>query len=152
MAAHIKAVDGKPVPKTYMFSGGEMKLWEGGAQNQVTTLSKADKYQSYLMLGFGASGTALEDKWTITYDGEETVDGLKTAKLELVAKDPTVRKNLPKVIVWMDTTRGISLKQYFDEGEGQSRMATYSNIKLNQSLPGDAFTLPTNAKTQYVRR
>lgn len=152
MAAHIKQVDSKPVPKTYMFSGGEFKLWEGGALNQVTTLSKADKYESYLMLGFGASGKALADKWDMKYDGDETVDGVKTAKLELVAKDPGVRKNLPKVIVWMDTARGISLKQYFDEGEGQSRTATYSNIKVNGPLPGDAFTLPTNSKTQYIKR
>jgi len=152
MAAHIKQVDGKPVPKTYMFSGGEFKLWEGGALNTVTTFAKANKFESYLMLGFGASGTELADKWNITYDGDETVDGVKTAKLELIAKDPGVRKNLPKVIVWMDTARGISLKQYFDEGQGQSRTCTYSNIKLNQPLPGDAFTLPTNKSTQYVKR
>jgi outer membrane lipoprotein-sorting protein len=152
MAAHIKQVDGKPVPKTYMFAGGEFKLWEGGAQNQVTTFAKANKFESYLMLGFGASGKELESKWEINYDGDETVDGVKTAKLELVAKDPAVRQNLPKVVVWMDTTRGISLKQYFDEGQGQSRTASYSNIKLNQSLPGDAFTLPTDKKTTYIRR
>ncbi|UWZ81963.1 LolA family protein [Occallatibacter riparius] len=152
MAAHIQQVDGRPVPKTYMFSGGEMKLWEGGALNQVTTLTKAGKFESYLALGFGASGKDLEEKWTITYDGDETIAGVKTAKLELVAKDPGVRKNLPKVIVWMDTTRGISMKQFFDEGQGQSRTCTYSNIKLNASLPGDAFTFPTNSKTQYIKR
>lgn len=152
MAAHIQQVDGKPVPKMYMFSGGEFKLWEGGALNQVTTFSKANKFESYLMLGFGASGKELEEKWEIKYDGDEAVAGVKTAKLELVAKDPGVRKNLPKVIVWMDTARGISLKQYFDEGQGQSRTCTYSNIKVNQSLPGDAFTFPTNGKTQYVKR
>lgn len=152
MAAHIQQVDGRPVPKTYMFSGGEFKLWEGGALNQVTSFAKANKFESYLMLGFGASGKELEDKWDMKYDGDETVAGVKTAKLELVAKDPNVRKNLPKVIVWMDTTRAISMKQYFDEGQGQSRTATYSNIKVNQSLPDDAFTFPTNAKTQYVKR
>ena len=152
MAAHIKQVDGKPVPKTYMFSGGEFKLWEGGALDQVTTFAKANKFESYLMLGFGASGKDLEAKWDIKYDSDETIDGVKTAKLELTAKDPDVRKNLPKVIVWMDTTRGISLKQYFDEGQGQSRTATYSNVKVNGSLPGDAFTFPTDKKTQYVSR
>ena len=152
MAAHIQQVDGKPVPKTYMYSGGEFKLWEGGALDQVTTLTKASQYESWFELGFGASGKDLESKWDVKYDGDETVDGVKTAKLELVAKDPAVRRNLPKVIVWMDTTRAISLKQYFDEGQGQSRTATYSNIKMNQSLPRDAFTLPTDKKTQYVRR
>ena len=152
MAAHIKLVDSKPVPKTYTFSNGEFKLWEGGALNQVTSFAKANKFESYLMLGFGASGKDLESKWDIKYDGDETIDNIKTAKLELVAKDPGVRKNLPKVIVWMDLTRAISLKQYFDEGQGQSRTATYTNIKLNGSLPSDAFTFPTNSKTQYIKR
>ena len=55
------------------------------------------------MLGFGASGKELPKKWDIKYAGPETVDGMKTDKLELVAKDPTVRKNLPKVTIWMDT-------------------------------------------------
>jgi outer membrane lipoprotein-sorting protein len=152
MAAHIQQVDGQPVPKTYMLSGGEFKLWEGGALNQVTTLSRANKYESWFMLGFGASGKELEEKWEIKYEGDEVVAGVNTAKLELVAKDPNVRKNIPKVIVWMDTARGISLKQYFDQGQGQSRTCTYSNIKLNQGLPGDAFTFPTNGKTQYIKR
>src|SRR5215469_15191611 len=123
MAAHIKAVDTKPVAKIYSFVGGEFKLFEGGALNQVTSLSRGNKYESYLMLGFGASGAELADKWDITYDGDETVAGVKTAKLELVFKDPAIRKNIPKVIVWMDTARGISLKQYWDQGQGQSRTA-----------------------------
>ena len=46
------------------------------------------------MLGFGASGKELEEKWNITYLGQETLDGVKTDKLELVPKDPAIRKNL----------------------------------------------------------
>jgi outer membrane lipoprotein-sorting protein len=152
MAAHIHAVNGQPVPKTYVYSNGEFKLWEGGNLDQVTTLTKLGQYESWFMLGFGASGTELERMWNITYDGDETIDGVKTAKLELVPKDPTVRKNLPKVTVWMDTARGVSLKQLFDEGQGQTRTANYSNFKFNQSLPSDAFTFKTDRKTQYIRR
>ena len=70
------------------------------------------------MLGFGASGKELEEKWDIKYDGPETMDGVKTEKLELVAKDPEVQKNLPKVTIWMDTDRGVSLKQVFRRGPG----------------------------------
>jgi outer membrane lipoprotein-sorting protein len=152
MAAHIQKVDGQPVPKTYMFVNGEFKLWEGGNLDQVTTFARGSKYESYLMLGFGASGADLEDKWNITFDGMETVAGLPAAKLELVAKDPEVRKNIPKVTVWMDLARGISLKQVFDEGQGQTRTCTYSNFKLNQDLPKDAFTYKTDKNTQYIKR
>jgi outer membrane lipoprotein-sorting protein len=152
MAAHIKEVNSQPVPKIYTYSKGVFKLWEGGNLDKVTTFARASKFESYLMLGFGASGKALAEKWDITYDGPETLDGVKTDKLELVAKDPEVKKNLPKVTVWMDTDRGVSLKQVFDEGPGQFRVSVYFNIKVNQSLPGDAFTLKTDSKTQYINR
>ncbi len=152
MAAHIKEVNSKPVPKIYTYSKGVFKLWEGGNLDQVTTFARASKFESYLMLGFGASGKALAEKWNITYDGPETLDGVKTDKLELVAKDPDVKKNLPKVTVWMDTDRGVSLKQVFDEGPGQYRVSVYFNIRLNTPLPGDAFTFKTDSKTQYINR
>ena len=150
MGVHVEAANGKPVPKVIVCcAGGNVRMYEK-LINQVTTLSKFSQYQSWFMLGFGASGKDLATKWDISYDGSETVDGVKTEKLELVPKDPAVRKNIPKVTVWMDTERGVSLKQVFDEGQGQSRVCTYSNIKVNQSLPGDAFNFKTDSKTQYV--
>lgn len=149
MAAHIAEVDGKPVPKVYSYSGGIFKLDEPMI-DQVTTFKNAGKFESYVMLGFGASGKELSDKWDIAYAGSETLDGVKTEKLELTAKDPTVRKNIPKVTVWFDTKRAVSLKQVFDEGQGASRVCVYFNFKVNQTLPADAFKLQTDSKTQFV--
>jgi outer membrane lipoprotein-sorting protein len=150
MAAHIDEENGKPVPKIYTFSKGVFRLYEK-LPDQVTTY-KNDKLGGYLALGFGASGKDLSEKWDITYGGEETIDGIKTAKLELVAKDPAVRKNLVKATVWLDTAHGVSLKQLFDQGDGQSRLSVYSNFKFNQPLPSSAFTFSTDSKTQYNNR
>jgi outer membrane lipoprotein-sorting protein len=151
MAAHIQEVDGKPVPKTYSYAGGVLKLNEPMI-DQVTTFKSASKFESYIMLGFGASGKELADKWDVKDLGPETLDNAKTEKLELIAKDPTVRQNLPKVTIWIDSARGVSLKQVFDQGQGQSRVCVYFNIKVNQTLPGDAFKLKTDSKTQFVDR
>ena len=151
MAAHISEINGKPAPKVYTYSNGVFRLFES-AINQVTTYSKLNKYESYLMLGFGASGKDIEQKWDVTYLASETLDGVKVAKLELVPKDPDIRKSLPKVTVWIDPERGVSLKQIFDEGPGQYRVSVYFNIKVNQPLPADAFTLKTSKQTVYVNR
>jgi len=151
MAAHIATDNDRPAPKIYTFSGGVFKLDEIN-MNQVTTSRQVSKFAEYLMLGFGASGDQLADKWTITDLGPETIDGVSTEKLELVAKDPTVRKNLPKVTIWMDLSRAVSMKQVFDEGQGLTRTSRYSNFKINQPLPKDAFALKTDSKTQYVNR
>jgi outer membrane lipoprotein-sorting protein len=151
MAAHIDAVNGKPAPKVYTYSKGVFQLYESGI-DQVTKFAKASQFESYIILGFGASGKDLADKWDITDLGTETIGGIKTEKLELIAKDPTVRKNLVKVTIWLDLTRAVSLKQVFDEGQGQSRVCTYSSIKVNQPISTDNFTFKTDSKTQFVNR
>jgi hypothetical protein len=153
MAAHIETDNGAKVEKTYAFSGGVFKLYEKGPGiDQVTTFHQGSKFAEYVMLGFGASGTELADKWDITDLGPEMIDGVQTEKLELVAKDPTVRKNFPKITVWMDLSRAVSLKQIFEETQGLTRVCTYTNIKTNQSIPRDAFTFKTDKNTQFINR
>jgi outer membrane lipoprotein-sorting protein len=151
MGVHINEVNNKPVPKVIVVSGGQFQLFEK-LTNQVTRSNKVSKYESYLVLGFGASGKDLEQKWNIKYLGSETMGGVKVEKLELIAKDPDVLKLFPKVTIWVDLARGVSLKQFFDQGQGQSRTCTYTNIKVNQALPPDAFTFKTDSKTQFINR
>jgi len=145
MGVHVSKVDNHDVPKVIVCCvGGKVQMYEK-LTNNTTTLDKFSQYQSWFMLGFGASGTELQEKWDIKYLGDDktitTERGAPTAKLELVAKDPTVRRNIPKVIVWMDTERGVSLRQLFDQGGGQTRDCYYINIRVNQALPANAFTL-----------
>jgi hypothetical protein len=140
MAGHITEHNSHPSDKTYILSHGVLRISETGKEADAKTITQASKYEGYLMLGFGASGSQLAEKWDIKYLGTEKIDGIVTDKLELVAKDPAVRKNITKVTVWMDTARAVSLKVIFDEGEGQSWVCHYTNIKVNQPLPGNAFS------------
>lgn len=144
MAGHIKEHDKRPSGKTYILSHGVLRISETGKEADAQTITQASKYEGYLMLGFGASGKDLADKWDIKYLGPDktmtTDKGAPTDKLELVAKDAAVRRNITKVTVWMDTARAVSLKVIFDEGQGQSLVCSYSDIKINQPLPKGAFS------------
>jgi outer membrane lipoprotein-sorting protein len=140
MAAHIARHNNRDAATTYIFSGGVLRVSDTGKERDAKSYSQVAKYESYLMLGFGASGKELEKKWTIKYLGTDRVDGVVTDKLELIARDPQVRKTIPKVTLWMDAGRGISLKQVFDEGDGMTRICHYTNIQVNQSLPKNAFS------------
>ena len=146
---HFTEHDGKPSGKAYTYVGCVFKLYEPSI-NQITVHSGAGKYESYVILGFGASGTDLADKWDVQYLGSEDLsDGkstVKTAKLQLIAKDPAVRKNVSKVVIWVDPDRAVSLKQVFTLSATSTWACTYSNIKLNQKLPGDAFAFKTTGK------
>jgi outer membrane lipoprotein-sorting protein len=151
MGVHIREANGKPVPKVYTVSGGVFKLYEP-LIDQVTTSNKVSKYESYLQMGFGASGRELEQKWEIKYLGPETLDGVKTERLELTPKDPDVRKNLSKAEIWVDLERGVSLKQILYFGPSEYKVCVYFDIRVNQPLPADAFTFKTGKKTQFVDR
>jgi outer membrane lipoprotein-sorting protein len=139
MGVHFNQHNNKPSTKAYTFVSGVFKIKDSGS-DQPTTYAQFGKFESYILLGFGASGTELEAKWDIKQIGWETIDGVKTAILELVAKDPEVRKNLSKVTIWVDPDRAVSLKQVYTLSATSSKVAHISNFKLNQPLPGEAFT------------
>ncbi|HEY4355124.1 MAG TPA: outer membrane lipoprotein-sorting protein [Acidobacteriaceae bacterium] len=107
------------------------------------------KYQSFLTLGFGGSGKSLSQSWTITDGGSEMIsDGsgqVKTEKLDLIPKDPSVANVFKQVTIWIDPVRGISLKQIFYAPNGDTRTAEYTDIKLNGSVDKKPYTIPKKA-------
>ena len=151
MAAHIEKRDNQPFPAVYNYSHGLFQYYQENL-DQVTRYKGSGNMAGYLMLGFGASGKDLADKFDITYQGQETIDGVRTDKLVLAPKDPSVLRFFQKVTIWIDPTRDVNLKQVFDEGEGLSRVCTYSNIQLNQPIPGRDFTFKTDKKTTYTNQ
>jgi outer membrane lipoprotein-sorting protein len=152
MGVHIETDNGQPAPKVIVCCAkGSIQLYEK-LLNQVTTLSKLRQYENWFMLGFGASGKELAAKWDIKFGGMETVDGVKTAKLEMTAKDANVRRMFPMVTIWIDPDRGVSLKQVFDEGNGQSKTCIYTRIQVNQPLPKDAFSFTTDKQTRFMKQ
>jgi outer membrane lipoprotein-sorting protein len=123
--------------------------------NHLTILNAGTnqaQYESFLTLGFGASGRDLASAWTITDQGTETLnDGVKnvtTVKLKLIAKDPSILKSLSSVLIWVDPARGLSLKQQFFTPAGDYRTTYFTNIRYNQKIDTAAFAIKTNNKTQ----
>jgi outer membrane lipoprotein-sorting protein len=88
----------------------------------------------------------------VKLDGMENVGGVPTAKLELVSKDSKIRSYFSQVTIWVDLSRDISLKQVMLQPDGDSRTATYSNIRYNQHVPDGLFTLHVEPGTQVTRR
>ncbi len=103
--------------------------------NVVDSSQNKARTEAFLTLGFGGSGKDLAAKWKITDLGPETVEGVKTEKLELISNDLTVRNNFAKVTLWMDLDRDISIKQQFlIAGTDDINTATYTHIRLNDKV------------------
>lgn len=153
MAANIVKGNGQPMAKVVLFADGKVRLYEPKI-DQVTEYdagkNKAE-FESFLVLGFGGSGRDLSKSFDVKYSGNEQVQGVTAAKLELTPKSQKVRNMFDHIILWIDTARGVSVQQQFFTRDGDYRLAKYSNIKLNDKISDDAFKLKTTSKTKVVR-
>jgi len=151
MSSEIK----KPAPKYVLFSGGMVKVYDPNPKlDQITEYnagkSRAD-FESFLVLGFGGSGHDLLKSFDVKYSGTENVMGVKAAKLDLTPKSEKVSRMFQHIVLWIDTTKGVSVQQQFISPDGDYRLAKYNNIVLNGKISDDVFKLKTTSKTTTIR-
>jgi outer membrane lipoprotein-sorting protein len=149
MAADITDPDQKYV----LFNGSKVQVYQPKI-DQVTvynTGKNREAFEGFLVLGFGGRGHDMLKSFDVKYLGNEEVDGRETAKLDLVPKAANVRNNVDHILLWIDPVRGISVQQQFFFGQsGDFRLATYSDIKVNEKIPDSVFKLKTTGKTKFV--
>jgi outer membrane lipoprotein-sorting protein len=138
-----------PALKLIEYRDGNIRIFDPSTNHLTTVFSKGNQSQmeSFLTLGFGGSGKELARAWTISDLGDELINGVQTAKLDLVPKDPAVRNNCTHMTIWVDPTRGISLKQSLYMPSGDYRTAVYSNIRYNQKVDEKHYQIKTDSKT-----
>lgn len=138
------AVVQKPSLKVLQFQGNTLKVYDDATkQTKPFDVSQnRSQAESFLTLGFGGSGKDLEKTWNITLQGNETIDGVQTVKLDLVPKDPAVRNNFTHVTIWVDPARDISLKQVLETPSHDKRTNLYTNIRYNQKINASKYKLP----------
>lgn len=156
IGAVLTGPDGKP-KQVIAFSDNTLENYTpGNSQLQVFNAgSSGSTYLGFLALGFGGSGTDLVKSWTVTDGGPETltIEGQKTPceKLNLIPKEPGMAKNFKNVVMWVDTTRGIGVREIFYTNAGDYRTATYSNIRLNGKIDKAKYGIGTNNKVKTAK-
>lgn len=99
---------------------------------------KKSVVDQFLLLGFGTSGASLKDGYTITLQGEETIDHRKVILLELLPKTDEVRKQLSKIQLWLDESSWLpAQQQFYETGSGDYFIINYKNMTKNIKI-GDA--------------
>ena len=148
MAADIT----QPVPKYILYQDSTVRVYEPRI-DQVTVYNTGKnraEVESFLVLGFGGRGHDLQKSFLVSFEGYEQVGGVRAAKVNLVPKTAKGKNIFDHIILWIDPGRGISVQQQFFEPQGDYRLAKYSNIKLNQNIPGDVFKLKTTGRTKVI--
>jgi outer membrane lipoprotein-sorting protein len=148
MMAEVKDPDHKFV----LYKDGKLQVYQPNIEQvmEYSTGGNRSEIEGYLVLGFGGSGEDLKKSFDVTYDGEETIDNKPTARLQLIPKNVKFRSNFPKIFLWIDLNRGISLQQKFMQPQDDYRLAKYSDIRMPAKIGNDVFQLKTNKKTQFV--
>jgi outer membrane lipoprotein-sorting protein len=149
MASHFQSPDEKFV----IYADGKMRVYQPKIEqiNEYDLGKNRSEIESFILLGFGGRGHDLHQEFEVQLGGAEDVDGVKTARLELVPRQPKVKNMFDKIVLWVDPTRAISLKQQFFEPSGDFRITHYSNIKVNTKIPDDVFKLHTTGHTKTVK-
>ncbi|HZW79412.1 MAG TPA: outer membrane lipoprotein carrier protein LolA [Candidatus Deferrimicrobiaceae bacterium] len=141
-----------PDKKFVLYKDGKLQVYQPKIEQvmEYSTGANHQEVESFLVLGFGGSGEDLKKSFDVTYQGEETIDNIPTAKLQLIPKSGKVRGNFPEIILWIDLARGISVQQKLIQTQGDYRLAKYSAIKVNVKINNDVFRLKTTGKTKFV--
>ena len=141
-----------PDKKFVLYKDGKLQVYQPKIEQvmEYSTGANHQEVESFLVLGFGGSGEDLKKSFDVTYQGEETIDNIPTAKLQLIPKSDKVRGNFPEIILWIDLARGISVQQKLIQTQGDYRLAKYSAIKVNVKINNDVFRLKTTGKTKFV--
>ena len=143
----------KPERKYVLFSQGKVRMYQPKV-DQVTEFDLGKNrsgLESYVVLGFGGSGQDLVKSFDVTYVGPETINGVATAKLQLLPKSEKVRNTYNRIFLWIDLDKGISVQQQFFTPQQDYRLAKYSSIQVNgKKIPDEVFRLKTTSKTQTI--
>jgi outer membrane lipoprotein-sorting protein len=148
MMAEIK----EPDPKFVLYKDGKLQVYQPKIEQVIVypTNGNRNEIESYLVLGFGGSGEDLKKSFDVSYAGEETVEGIAAAKLQLIPKSEKFRNNISKILLWIDLSRGISVQQKFFQSQDDYRLVKYSSIQLKAKIGNEVFQLKTTNKTQFV--
>jgi len=149
MAADIS----EPAPPKYvLFTDSKIQLFRPKIDQVNIYNAGKDRaaFESFLVLGFGGSGQEMLKSFDVKFLGSEKVDNLDTAKLDLVPKSEKVRNTFNHICLWIDPSRGVSVKQQLFAPGGDYRLAKYSDIRLNEKIPDTVFKLKTTSKTKIV--
>lgn len=136
------------------YSAGKLQIYRpkvDQVEQYSSSKNRAD-IESYLVLGFGARGHDLLKAYDVKFLGSETANGVTAEKLELIPKSDRMRNDfIARILLWIDPARGVSVQQqFFQPGESDYRLAKYSDIKIDQKIPDDAFKLKTTRKTKFL--
>lgn len=132
----------QPDPRTILRDGDNFYIYNPKIHRveEYNLGNKKSVVDQFLLLGFGTSGSSLKESYSISLQGEQTLDGTKVLLLELLPKTDEVKKQLSKIQLWLDESTWLPVQQqFFETGSGDYFIIRYRNIIRNAHIPDNDF-------------
>jgi outer membrane lipoprotein-sorting protein len=122
-------------------------------QAQIYNLGKQKDLVEYLALGIGQRTAKLQDKFNITYQGSESVNGVPCSILVFKPKDPKAAARLESITIWLNKTSEVPIQYKFEEPSGYYLQVNFLEEKLNVKIPDSKFEqkLPKGVEIQRIQ-
>ena len=143
-----------PDPRTILRNGDNLYIY-------TPKINRVEEYNigknramvdQYLALGFGTRTEVLRRNYDISLTGEEELDGHKAAILELTPRSEEQKKQIAKVVMWVDQSSWLPIQQKFVEaGTGDYVLSHYTKVMKNLKL-GDGKFKPDWPKGTKVEK
>jgi outer membrane lipoprotein-sorting protein len=131
-----------PDPRTIIRNGDNLYIY-------TPKINRVEEYNigknrsladQYLALGFGTRTESLKKVYDVSLAGEEDLDGRKMALVELVPHSDEVRKQITKIVMWVDEASWLPVQQKFVEaGSGDYFLSRYKNVMKNLKIGDGKF-------------
>ncbi len=150
--SRIRMAMDKPAPTDLLVADGKAQIYNPRT-NVVQEFDLGDDplVVQGLVLGYGPSAVDLMTQYEVTLGGEETVDGISTAVLDLKPRSERVLGMFSLFRLWVDQTRWVPLQARLTEAGGDYSLVKYSNIKTNERISGSRFDLKLPKNVQIIR-
>lgn len=143
-----------PDKRTMSFSGKQFRFYLPKINTiQIYDVGKRrDQVDQFLVLGFGTSGKDLQKAYAVKLSGTETLNGVKTTRLELVPKGADALELFQRLELWIPEGGSHAIQQKVHLKGGDYKLMSYTDIKINPPLTDASFDLkaPKNAKKEYI--
>ena len=106
-----------------------------------------DKYRTafeqFYLLAFGGSGKDLTANYDVTYIGPETAGGSPSSHLQLIPKNPEVKKAYTKLDLWLTEAKATPSQLRLSQPSGDTTTFVYSDVVLNPKMSDSDLKLKT---------
>ncbi|MBI5280199.1 MAG: outer membrane lipoprotein carrier protein LolA [Candidatus Solibacter usitatus] len=133
----------RPDPRAIAFQGKKVQIYYPKTLTvQEYDLGKQGSLiDQFLLLGFGTPGSELRKSYAIKYGGEETINGVKTDRLELTPASSEAQKHVKLIEIWISHPEGNTVQQKVHQPSRDYVLFSYSEIKINPRLTEDSVKL-----------